>query len=137
MRKNTQNICLRCYTQSKRRERLFYTVKEWNKFKENIQMELLKQYEVILKDHKTRGEKFRAIFKRVPPEVRAARKAKIGRGFKKFNKYMDQFSKGMNQMHFEGGGSVKGITDGLNNASGAKQDFSVLKGEKSRKIPKL
>ncbi len=139
-RKNKQRICLNCYTNGNRRERLLYTVTKWKRFKIEIQEELSVFYEIILIDHYTRKEKIRKFFSRRSPEVRKRNKEKIARGFNKFKKLMDQFSKGMNKIHFEGGSdaSMRKITGGLNKASGVDHNFDVLTGHsKSRKIPKL
>ena len=138
-RKNKQKICLNCYTNGERRERLFYTVKEWKGFSFEIQEELGSIYEVILVNHKTWKEKIRSILTRAPPQVRAARKAKLSKGFNKFKKIMDQFSNGMSQLHFEGGSdaSMNKITGGLNKASGVDHNFDVLTGGSNRQIKKV
>ena len=127
-RKNKQKICLKCYTNDKRREVLLYTVKEWKGFDIEIQYELSCLYEIILTDHYTRKEKIRRFFSRRSPEVRKRNKEKIARGFNKFKKLMDQFSKGMNKIHFEGGSdaSMRKITGGLNKASGVDHDYKIL-----------
>lgn len=138
-RKNTQRICLSCYTNHQRRERLFYTVKEWKKFKYNIQIELLEQYEVILKDHKTTKEKILSIFKR--SEKGKERREKIKLIAHKVNKGITKFSKGMNEMHLQpsaGDRSMDKIARGLNQSSGVDHNLNTLTGHVSqRKIPKL
>ncbi len=138
-RKNKQKICLKCYTNDERREQQFYTVKKWNKFTWDIQTELSNQYEVILTNHFTFKEKLKRFFSRRSPEVRKRNKEKIARGFAKFKKIMDQFSKGMNQLHFEGGSdaSMNKITGGLNKASGVDHNFDVLTGGSNRQIKKV
>ena len=135
-RKNKQKVCLTCYTNGRRAEKMFYTVKQWDKFSWDIQSKLSDQYECILTDHKTIREKLRGFFKRSSPEVRQQRKEKIARGFNKFKKLMDQFSKGMNKIHFEGGNgdaSFNKISGGLNKASGVDHNFNVLTGHASNK----
>ncbi len=121
---------MNCYTQGNRRERLFYTVKEWNKFKIEIQEELSVFYEVILTNHFTFKEKLKRFFSRRSPEVRKRNKEKIARGFAKFKKLMDQFSNGMSKLHFEGGSdaNMNKLTGGFNKASGVDHNFGVLTG---------
>jgi len=129
-RKNKQSICLNCYTNGERREQIRYTPKIWKKFSYNIQTELLAQYDIIFKGQLS---------------TRLERRAKIKRGFKLANSYLnkalkqlDNFSKTTKQMRFDPGANVDLITGGLNKASGVnKKDFSVLIGSKikERKRP--
>ncbi len=130
-RKNKQKICLNCYTNGERREQLFYTVKEWKGFSFEVQEELGSIYEIILVNHFTRNEKIKRFFSRRSPEVRKRNKEKIQKGFSKFKKIMDQFSKGMNQIHFEGGSdaNMNKITGALNKASGVNHNFKTLTGK--------
>jgi len=136
-RKNKQNICLSCYTNGQRRERLFYTVKEWNKFIYVIQSELLEQYEIILTDHKTRKEKILNIFKR--SEKGKERREKIKLIAHKINKGINKFSKGMNEIHLQPGAGDKSfdkIARGLNQSTGSNHNFKDLTGHASqKKIP--
>ena len=118
-RKNTQKICLNCYTNGRRREVIYYTPKEWKKFSYKIQEKLTAYYEIIL-----RGEL----------SARLERRAKIKRGFKLFNKYLDkglakldEFSKASKKMRFDPNGKVDLITGGLN-----KKDYSVIMGSKTK-----
>lgn len=120
-RKNKQSICLSCYTNGQRRERIYYSPKEWKKFSYKIQEKLTAQYEIIL-----RGEL----------SARLERRAKIKRGFKLFNKYLDKglgklddFSKATKTMRFDPSSNVDSITGGLNKASGVNKDFSVIIGK--------
>ena len=74
----------------------FYTVKEWKRFdrvaeRENgnditFQEIMLKKYEIILTDYKTKKEKFFAVLDKVSAK-------NINNGITKFNKGMSQFSK--------------------------------------------
>ncbi len=129
-RKNKQGICFNCYTQGRKKERMYYTVKQWNKFTWDIQTELSNQYEIILTNHFTFKEKLKRFFSRRSPEVRKRNKEKIARGFNKFKKLMDQFSKGMSKLHFEGGSdaNMNKLTGGFNKASGVDHNFNVLTG---------
>jgi len=120
-RKNKQSICLSCYTNGERRERIFYTPKIWKKFSYKIQVELLAQYDII--------------FKGPLLSARLERREKIKRGFKLFNKYLDKglsklddFSKATKTMRFDPGANVDLITGGLDKASGVNKDYSVITG---------
>jgi len=129
-RKNTQKICLKCYTNDERREQLFYTVKEWSKLSDDIRIELSGQYEVILTNHFTTKEKLKRFFSRRSPEVRKRNKEKISKGFNKFKKLLDQFSNGMSKLHFAGGSdaNMNKLTGGFNKATGVDHNFAVLTG---------
>ncbi len=123
-RKNTQKICLKCYTNDERREIIYYTFKEWKKLHYVIQSELCEQYEIILK---------------AKLSARLERRAKIKRGFILFNKYLDKalklldnFSKASKKTRFGSSGNMDLITGGLDKASGANKDFSILFGSKTK-----
>ena len=48
------------------KEKKFYTVKEWNKFKNNdMQEKLCQKYDVILTDYKTKREKVFSALKKI------------------------------------------------------------------------
>ncbi len=140
---NRKKVCARCYTAGRKKERMYYTVKQWKKFTWDIQAKLSTQYELILTDHKTLKEKVLSILKRQTPEKRMARKAKLKRGFAKFNHGVDTFVSGINkfsmatnQMHVNsraGDKNMDKITGGLEKASGQDRNFSVLGGGGSSK----
>ncbi len=120
-RKNTQSICLMCYTNGERRERIYYTPKVWKKFSYKIQRELLTQYDIIFEGQLS---------------ARLERRAKIKRGLKLANNYLnkalkqlDNFSKATKKTRFgSSSGNMDLITGGLNKATGSNKDFSVLTG---------
>ena len=123
-RKNQQNICLNCYTNGARRERVYYTPKVWKKFSINVQRELCAQYDIISEKELS---------------SRLERRAKIKRGFILFNKYLDKalklldnFSKASKKTRFGSSGNMDLITGGLDKASGANKDFSILFGSKTK-----
>ena len=126
---------------------MFYTVKEWKKFKnKNTEIELLARYEVILTDYKTRKEKILGFFKR--SEKGKQRRAKIRRIAHKINVGIDtvvnginKFSQASNKSHLNpraGDKRMDKLTRGLNQSTGTDHDFRKLTGhEKQRKMPKL
>ncbi len=87
-RKNAQGVCQDCYTNHKRKEKMFYSVKEWKRFSWEIKEKLSEQYEVFLTDHKTLKEKVKGIFKRSDSAKRKQRRQKLTKVFKKIGKAM-------------------------------------------------
>ncbi len=120
----------------------------WMKYSCEDQQKILSKYNVLLKNHKTRKGKLRALFKTSKKEKNV---------FKKFNKYIsmiskgiDQFSKTMNDFKLEstaGDKQLNRITKGLEKASGVRSknryaalvgnsnmNYDTLIGNSSRKI---
>ena len=93
-RKNKQKICLNCYTNRKRMDKLFFTVKQWKKFDLEKQEFLTFMYEVILTDWKSRREKLKYFLDTYPQYLDKGLK-KMDKGFKMFDTVMAEFDKGM------------------------------------------
>ena len=93
-RKNKQKICFNCYTQGKRRDKLYFTVKQWKKFTVEIQEKLLPQYDVILTDWKSKREKLKYVLDTYPQYIDKGLK-KMGKGFDMFDTVMAEFDKGL------------------------------------------
>lgn len=83
-----------------------YTVREWKRFKSPVQEMLLRRFDVILTDHKTRRERLRgfarAMFRPTIQQRQSQRKS-LDTGIKKvkgaidnFDRSMDSLSKGLN-----------------------------------------
>ncbi len=74
----------------------FYTVKQWNCFKDNdyfdMQDMLCQKYDVILTDHKTRKEKITFILNKFNQRNFNKGMIQFNRIMKDFGKFMDQFS---------------------------------------------
>lgn len=72
------------------------TVKQWNKWDDEQQEQILKKYDVILADHKTRRERFIGIVENIDITSRKGRRNlnvaldKLDRGFVTFDKYNKQ-----------------------------------------------
>lgn len=64
-------------------QKLFFTVKEWNRFAWSMQEIICKKYDVILTDHQTRKEKTISLLNKI--------------NMKNFNKGMDVFNKSLNK----------------------------------------
>ena len=77
------------------RERKFYTVKQWNCFKDNdyfdMQEMLTQRYDVILTDHKTRKEKITFVLKKF-------NQRNFNKAMKQFNLFMKDFGNFMDQL---------------------------------------
>ncbi len=64
-------------------QKLFFTVREWNRFAWSMQEVICKKYDVILTDHQTRKEKTISLLNKI--------------NIKNFNKGMDTFNKVLNK----------------------------------------
>ena len=77
------------------RERKFYTVKQWNCFKDNdyfdMQEMLTQRYDVILTDHKTQKEKITFVLKKF-------NQRNFNNAMKQFNGFMKDFGNFMDQL---------------------------------------
>jgi len=77
------------------RERKFYTVKQWNCFKDNdyfdMQEMLTQRYDVILTDHKTRKEKITFVLKKF-------NQRNFNKAMKQFDGFMKDFGNFMDQL---------------------------------------
>ncbi len=120
-RKNKQNVCLNCYTNSKRKEKMFYTVKQWKRFSWDIQTKLSEQYEIFLTDHKTLKEKLKGVFKRSDSDKRKERREKLKRTFKKI-------VKGVGSK--EGSNKMGKLARGIGSSSGSIRNFDMIIGHK-------
>lgn len=69
-------------------QKLFLTVKQWSNYDEEQQEILIKKYDVILTDHKTKQEKVIGILKKFNQK-------NMNKGFAKFDSVMDQFDTGL------------------------------------------
>lgn len=69
-------------------EKKYLKVKEWRKFSYDIQVNLLKQFDVILTDHRTKRQQLKYVLDNYPRW--------IDQGIKIFNKGMDKFDQGLN-----------------------------------------
>jgi hypothetical protein len=79
------------------RDKKFYTVKEWKKFKNNdyfdMQEMLTQRYDVILTDHKTRKEKITFILKKFNQRNFDKAMIQFNSFMKNFGNSVDQFTK--------------------------------------------
>lgn len=99
-----------------------YTVKEWKKFDYPHQSVLLRKFDIILTDHKTRGEKLAAIYDKI-------KHGDIGPTLNKITKGIDDFSRVMNKTKGMAG-KPKDLSGLINSKS--KKDYSFLTGGKRR-----
>ena len=77
------------------REKKYYTVKQWNCFKNNdyfdMQDMLCKKFDVILTDHKTKKEKVISILKKF-------NQRNFNKGMNQFNGFMKDFGNSVDQL---------------------------------------
>jgi len=74
------------------KEKKFYTVKEWNKFKNNdMQEKLCQKYDVILTDYKTKREKVFSALKKINLK-------NLDKGVSEFSKLVQSFGGSMDQL---------------------------------------
>jgi len=74
------------------KEKKFYTVKEWNKFKNNdMQEKLCQKYDVILTDYKTKREKVFSALKKINLK-------NLDKGVSEFSKLVQSFGCSMDQL---------------------------------------
>jgi len=72
------------------------TVKQWKRWDDEQQEQILKKYDIILTNHKTRRERFIGIMENIDITSRKGRKNlnraldKMDRGFETFDKYNKQ-----------------------------------------------
>ncbi len=85
-RKNKQGVCLNCYTGGKRRDKITYVKKVWDKFSLEVQEKLVEQYEVFLSYPKPLKQKLKEKLKRKDTEKRKANRKKLGKTFSKIVK---------------------------------------------------
>jgi len=73
-----------------------YTVKEWNRFSEQVQEKLTQQYDVILSDHETKNEKLKRYCKAINMKNFDKCMKMFDSGMKKVDEFWKQFDSGMN-----------------------------------------
>lgn len=76
------------------KEKKFYTVKEWNKFKSNdyeLQEILCQKYDVILTDYKTKRQKVFSTLKKINLK-------NLDKGVSEFSKLVQSFGNSMDQL---------------------------------------
>ena len=66
----------------------------WNRYDDEEQEKILKKYDVILTNHKTRKERAYSILKKF-------NKRNLDKGMDKFNKGVDSFSSALKQIHID------------------------------------
>ncbi len=118
-RRTKKNLCAKCFTGRDIREVLLFTVKAWKKIDIEKQMYLLRIYDVVLTDHKTRREKVIHILKKI-------NKKNMNTGIDKFNRGVNTASKELNKMHF---GDNKDLSKAFGlNEKPSKNRYKILTG---------
>lgn len=92
-------------------KKLFFTVKEWNRFAWSMQEVICKKYDVILTDYKTRKEKTILLLNKI--------------NMKNFNKGMDTFNKSLNKFSK----TVDSLTRSISQDKNAEERSSYSKEE--------
>jgi len=103
------------------RDRKYFTVKEWNRFKNNdyfdMQDMLCQKYDVILTDYKTKREKIFSVLKKINLK-------NFDKGVTEFSKLVQSFGGSMDQLTREIDSPKSKDTDNLDSVWG-KSDNSV------------
>ncbi len=93
-RRTNKKLCAACFTGKDIREVLLFTVKQWKIIEVEKQMFILKIYEVILTDWKSKREKLKYFLDTYPQYLDKGFK-KMDKGFKMFDTMMAEFDKGL------------------------------------------
>ena len=103
------------------RDRKYFTVREWNRFKNNdyfdMQDMLCQKYDVILTDYKTKREKIFSVLKKINLK-------NFGKGVTEFSKLVQSFGGSMDQLTREIDSSKSKDKDNLDSVWG-KSNNSV------------
>ena len=104
-------------------KKLFFTVREWNRFSWSMQEVLCKKYEVILTDYRTRKEKTISLLNKINMKNFNKGMNAFNRSLNKFSKTVDSLTASANKSSFKDFDQGKNIEETFGSAKFLKDEI--------------